>query len=56
MGFHFEGPGALGWSLLKGSWDLVTRVVTGVTKLVITPIKVLRNILTKSLRLELSPM
>ena len=43
-------PGRLGASrrlLLKGSWDLVTRVIVRVT-ILITPIKVLITLLTKS--------
>ena len=38
-----EGP----VPLLKGSWDLVTRVIIRVT-ILITPIKVIRTLLTKS--------
>ena len=34
-------------ALLKGSWDLVTRVIIRVT-ILITPIKVLITLLTKS--------
>ena len=40
---------ALGYQVLKGSWDLVTRVITKATVLIlITRIKVLTSLLTKS--------
>ena len=50
---NFKGRGACyvqaagSGYLLKGSWDLVTRVIIRVT-ILITPIKVLITLLTKS--------
>ena len=43
----FWGFAVLGFRVLKGSWDLVSRVITKVT-ILITPIKGLIALVTKS--------
>ena len=48
MGFEgLEVSGFGAYRLLRGSWDLVGQVINKVT-ILITPLKVLRTLLTKS--------